>query len=140
MPQPLHMFYGNLAQLGKKSNSEIRSRSVTVKNWCNVLSMEGVTACGQHPECRVIFGRGGLILFGKIPVPTIELPKRRFPRFLDISLPEKLIGKSHRPQNKTFIKSSNVHVYHYFIHYILPACIFLYRLYLACSGRLHDQG
>ena len=25
---PLHMFYGNLAQLGKKSNSVIRSRSV----------------------------------------------------------------------------------------------------------------
>ena len=38
MPHPLHMFYGKLAQLGKKSNSVIRSRSVTVKNWCNVLS------------------------------------------------------------------------------------------------------
>ena len=25
MPHPLHMFYGNLAQLGKKSNSVIRS-------------------------------------------------------------------------------------------------------------------
>ena len=24
-----------------------------VKNWCNVLSMEGVTVCGHHPECRV---------------------------------------------------------------------------------------
>ena len=44
-----------------------------VKNWCNVLSMEGVTVCGHHPECRVTFGRGDLILFGKIPVPTIEL-------------------------------------------------------------------
>ena len=43
MPHPLNMFYGNLAQLGKKSNSVIRSRSVMVKNWCNVLSMEGVT-------------------------------------------------------------------------------------------------
>ena len=30
MPHPLQMFYGNLAQLGKKSNSVIRSRSVTV--------------------------------------------------------------------------------------------------------------
>ena len=59
MPHPLHMFYGNLAQLGKKSNSVIRSRSVMVKNWCNVLSMEGVTVCGHHPECRVTFGRGG---------------------------------------------------------------------------------
>ena len=24
-----------------------------VKIWCNVLSMEGVTVCGHHPECRV---------------------------------------------------------------------------------------
>ena len=30
-----------------------------VKNWCNVLSMKGVTVCGHHPECRVTFGRGG---------------------------------------------------------------------------------
>ena len=49
------MFYGNLVQLGKKSNSVIRSRSVMVKNWCNVLSMEGVTVCGHRPECRVTF-------------------------------------------------------------------------------------
>ena len=73
MPHSLHMFHGNLAQFGKKSNSVIRSRSVTVKTWCNVLSMEGVTVCCHHPEGRVTFGRGGLILFGKIPVPTIEL-------------------------------------------------------------------
>ena len=46
---------------------------------------------------------GDLILFGKIPVPTIELPLRRFQTFFDISLPKKLIGKSHRPQNKTFL-------------------------------------
>ena len=59
MPHPLHMFYGNLEQLGKKSNSVLRSRSVMVKNLCNVLSMEGVTVCGHHPECRVTFGRGG---------------------------------------------------------------------------------
>ena len=59
MPQPLHMFYGNLALLGKTSTSVIRSRSEMVKNWCNVLSMEGVTVCGHHPECRVTFARGG---------------------------------------------------------------------------------
>ena len=59
------MFYGNLVQLSKKSNSVIRSRSVMVKNWCNVLSMEGVTVCGHHPECRVTFGRGG-------PLPKIH--------------------------------------------------------------------
>ena len=52
MLHPLHMFYGNLAQLaiGKHSNSVIRSRSVMVKHLCNVLSMEGVTVCGHHPE------------------------------------------------------------------------------------------
>ena len=55
MPHPLQMFYGNLAQLDKKSNSAIRSRSVTVKNWCNVRSMEGVTVYSHHPDCRVTF-------------------------------------------------------------------------------------
>ena len=59
MPHPLRMFYGNLAQFGKESNSVIRSRSVMVKNWCNVLSMEGVAVCGHHLECRVTFGKGG---------------------------------------------------------------------------------
>ena len=52
-------------------------------------------------------GEGDLILFGKIPVPTIQLPKRRFQTFLDISLPKKLIEKSHRPQNKTFIRGAS---------------------------------
>ena len=28
MPHPLQIFYGNISQLGKKSNSVIRSRSV----------------------------------------------------------------------------------------------------------------
>ena len=41
------MFYGNLAQLGKKSYSVIRSRSVKVENLYNVLSMEGVNATGK---------------------------------------------------------------------------------------------
>ena len=31
MPHLFHMFYGNLAQLGKKPNSVIRSRSVTIE-------------------------------------------------------------------------------------------------------------
>ena len=42
IPHPLQMFESR-GQLGKKSKSVIRSRSVMVKNWCNVLSMEGVT-------------------------------------------------------------------------------------------------
>ena len=57
MPHPLQIVHGNLTQLGKKSNSVIRSRSVN--------------------------------------------------SFLDISLPEKLIGKSYRPQNKTFIRGAS---------------------------------
>ena len=44
-------------------------------------------------------------MFGKIPVPTIELPKRRFQTFLYISLPEKLIGKSNRPQKMCLIRT-----------------------------------
>ena len=46
-------------------------------------------------------------MFGKIREPIIELPYRRFQTFLDISLPEKLIGKSPRPQNKTFIRGAS---------------------------------
>ena len=53
------MFYGNLAQLGKKSNSVIRSRTVTVKNWCNVLSMEGVTFLNVCPfDYTAVAGSG----------------------------------------------------------------------------------
>ena len=43
-----------IVKLGNKV--EISKR---VKNLCNVLSMEGVTVYGHHPECRVTFGRGG---------------------------------------------------------------------------------
>ena len=60
---------------------------------------------GHPPKCRVIFERGGLILFDKIPVTTIELPL--FQMFLYTSLPEKLILKSHHPQNKTFIREAS---------------------------------
>ena len=46
-------------------------------------------------------------MFDKIPVPTIELPERRSQTFLYISLPEKLIGKSHHPQNETSIRGAS---------------------------------
>ena len=46
-------------QLGNKSNSVIRSQSVTVKDLSNVLSTEGVTVYGHHPEWCVTFERGG---------------------------------------------------------------------------------
>ena len=69
--------------------------------------MEGVTVDGHHPECRVAFGRGGRVLFDKIPVPITELPKRLSQKYNYLSLPEKLIGKPHRPQNKTFIRGAS---------------------------------
>ena len=43
---------------------------------------------------------GYLISCDKIPLKNNELPQRRFQAFVDISLPEKLIGKSHRTQNQ----------------------------------------
>ena len=36
--------------------------------------MEGVTVCVDHPEVVLHLGEGDLILFGKISVPTLELP------------------------------------------------------------------
>ena len=59
MPHPLQMFYGNLSQLGKKSNSAIMSRSVIGSNIGVMPDQEGVTVDGHHPEFRVTFGRGG---------------------------------------------------------------------------------
>ena len=42
-------------------------------------------------ECYVTFRKGEFILYNKIPVSTIELPKRRFQTLNEISLPEKII-------------------------------------------------
>ena len=39
--------------------------------------MEGVTVNGHHQECRVTFGREDLILFEKIPVPTMRDDRKR---------------------------------------------------------------
>ena len=47
---------------------------------------------------------GNSILFDKIPVSTIKLPQWRFQAFLDVSLFEKLIWKSCRPQDRTSIR------------------------------------
>ena len=76
---------------------------------------------GHPPECCVIFDRGGgglhiplniftnmkspsphFISFDKIPVPAIEIPKRRYLTFLYTSLSE-----SCTPQNKTVIKGAS---------------------------------
>ena len=104
MPHPLQVFYGNLSQLGKKSNSVIRSRSVTGSK-TGVMPDQLTVSLYMVITQNVVLhsGEGDLILFDKTLVSTKELPKRRSQTFLYISLPEKLIGKSHRPQNKTFI-------------------------------------
>ena len=46
-------------------------------------------------------------MFDKIPVSTIKLPQWRFQAFHDVSLFEKLIWKSRRPQNKTSIRGAS---------------------------------
>ena len=50
---------------------------------------------------------GNFILFDKIPVSTIKLPQWRFQAVLDVSLFEKLIWKSRRPQDKTSIRGAS---------------------------------
>ena len=45
----------------------IFGNKVQISNWCNVLSMEGVTVYGHSPVCPVTFRRGDLILFDTIP-------------------------------------------------------------------------
>ena len=63
------------------------------------------------PEYHVIFERGRLHKdpqrLDKIPISTKALPKRRFQTFPYISLLEKLISKSRRSQNKTFIREAS---------------------------------
>ena len=99
------MFYGNLAQLGKKSNSVIRFRSVMVKNWCNVLSKEGVTVCGHHPECRVSFGRGGPHIVWWDPRTDHRTSLETISNVPWHTPAREAYWKvaSHRPKNKTFI-------------------------------------
>ena len=73
MPHSLQMFYGNLAQLRKKSNSVIRSRSIKgqkLVQWLiNVLLYMVILQ-----NVKMHSGKGNLILFWKITVPTIERP------------------------------------------------------------------
>ena len=47
------------------------------------------------------------VLIDKIPVSAIKLFTWRFQTFLDVSLFEKLILKSYRPQNKTLIRGAS---------------------------------
>ena len=70
MPHPLQMFYGNLSQLGKKSNSVIRSRSVKGSKIGVMPDQWRVSL--YMIMFKVTFGRGNLILFDDIPISTIE--------------------------------------------------------------------
>ena len=56
---------------------------------------------------RMSSGERDLKLFGKIPVPTIDLSEDFKCSLTNPCLPEKLIGKWHRPQNKTFIRGAS---------------------------------
>ena len=75
MPHPLQMFYGNLSQLGKKSNSVIRSRSV-IGSKIGVLPDQWRVSLYMVIIQNVLYhsGEGDLILFDKFLVPTIKLP------------------------------------------------------------------
>ena len=50
---------------------------------------------------------GDFILFEKITVSTIDLPKKGFQMYPDTVVPVKVIGKSHNPRNKTFIRGAS---------------------------------
>ena len=90
MPHPSQMLHGNLSKFGKRSSSVqsliIRGLSLYMVRSQNVI---------QH------LWEGNFVLFDKIPVSTIKLPKSRFQAFFDVSLFEKLIWKSRRPRDKT---------------------------------------
>ena len=47
--------FGNTVKIGNKVQFGNK-----FANWCNVLSIEGVTVYGHVPECHVTFGRGRL--------------------------------------------------------------------------------
>ena len=68
MPHPLRMFYGNLVQLGKRSNSVIRSSSVTGSKICEMSDQSRVSlymAILQNVMLHSV--EGDLIWFDKIP-------------------------------------------------------------------------
>ena len=67
-------------------------------------SMESVTSYGHLLDCHVTFGRGDFKLVDEFPVKTTERPKRRFQTFPYTSLSKTLIRKTHRNQDKEFIK------------------------------------
>ena len=53
--------------------------------------MDGVTVYGHPRECRVTFGRGEPRIFGKMPIPTIELFRDDFKRYFTYPCPRSLL-------------------------------------------------
>ena len=96
MPHPSQMFYGNHSKFGKRSSSvqSLISRGLSLY----MVRSQNVI---QH------LIEGNVILFDKIPVSTIKLPKWRFQAFLDVSLFEKLIWRSRRSQDKISIRGAS---------------------------------
>ena len=91
MPQSPQMFYGSLLELGKRSNS--------VSFWFNVWSMKGHCIC----SCSgMSFGwRTSYIRLSYRPQNSMTSS------FHDMSLFEKLIGKSRDHRNEAFIRRSS---------------------------------
>ena len=84
-----------------------RSSSVSMSwNWWKVrLVWKSLLVKDQN----VIYHswEGYFILLNKFPVSTIKLPEWRFQAFCEVSLFQKLTGKSPGPQNKTFIRGAS---------------------------------
>ena len=56
---PVAMFYGNLPKFGNKVEIGYKVQfGNNFTNWCNVLSIEGVTVNVHVPEYHATFGRG----------------------------------------------------------------------------------
>ena len=55
---PVPMFYGNLPKFGYNVKISFKVKLGNMfTNWCNVLSIEGITVCGHVLECHVTWER-----------------------------------------------------------------------------------
>ena len=98
MPHPSQMFYGNHSKFGKRSSSVQSLISRGLSLYMYMVRSQNVI---------LHLWEGNFILFDKIPVSTIKLAQWRFQAFLGVSLFEKLIWKSRRPQDKTSIRGGS---------------------------------
>ena len=92
----------------RKCSMETTQNSVKGRVRYKVWSVGGCHCIWSgHRMSFNICERENFILFDKIPVSIIKLPQWRFQAFLDVSLFEKLIWKSRRPQDKTSIRRAS---------------------------------